>query len=157
MRSLSVLGLALLSTMRFKACDYAHGIRRMAMLTEFPSKACIESAIRSVDGIEDVRYQESQGSLPLTLTGIKPRDNVYHFIYSVNGIGAAMSIITNYKGEIQYSQNHMAMNSTPPQQDVDRIRSIMVQIEHALETRCGVRSLSESIEEICPGVSCPKG
>jgi hypothetical protein len=137
-------------------CDYIAGISRTARISEMPPATCIESAISSVGGVESVRHEVREGSRPLTLTGIKPPDTVHYFFYTTRQQGGAvLHVLIDYKGETELAQSLFAINQTPSQEDIDAIRPVMLQVEHALEAQCGLASLSTALEELCTGVECP--
>jgi hypothetical protein len=131
-------------------------VSRVAPLDRTPPAVCVESAIRSVPAVIEVRHERKDGSRPLTFTGVQDPDQLDYFYYKTADAGATLYIKTDYKGRVELSQHLIDINRRPPQHDVDAIRSIMRQIEQALEAQCEVTNLATSIDEHCSGVDCPE-
>jgi hypothetical protein len=137
------------------ACDFEYGVTRQAKLVRLPPADCVRSAIESTPGIESVRYSTSEGSRTITLTGLKPADQVHSFVYRGEGVEGVLQLVANYKGEVHFSDVLVGINRKPPQVLVDQTRRMMSTLETGLEARCNVSGLVASIRESCRGVECP--
>ncbi|RMD81355.1 MAG: hypothetical protein D6815_12000 [Candidatus Dadabacteria bacterium] len=147
---------ACLVALTLAGCDFFYGVSRVASLEQTLPATCVESAIRSVPTVSEVRHERRSGSRPLTLTGIQDPDRLDYFYYKTSKAGATLLIRTDYKGRVELSQHLIHINRKPPQEDIDAIRPVMLEIELALERLCEIAGLSESIEEYCLGVECPE-
>jgi len=148
--SLALIALASLQL----ACDPIYGINRMTRLPSLPELDCVEQAIRSVPRVTGVRRWEAEGGRPLTLTGIKSPDHIYYFSYETGAAGAIIYFSEKYDGNVEYSQHLIRLHEHVPQEDIDEVRPIMIQVEAALEHQCGISQLPQKIEEYCSGATC---
>jgi hypothetical protein len=133
-------------------CDPVYGVTRTAQLKTMPSPALVGDVIKSVQGIESVRYERSEGGRPLTITGIHAPDQVHTFIYKGTNIWACLLLIQDFKGRVEFSQSLTQMHVRPPQKWVDTTRPVMIQVEALMEQRCGLTGLRTSVVERCWGV-----
>ena len=156
MRARVVHAAGLLLAVLVTGCDPIWGISRRAPVAELPELSCVRSAIESVPGVTEVRDWEVEGSRPVTLTGIQRPDRIHWFAYRYESIDAALTLTTDYEGEVEYYQGIGAVGSAPPsaQAAVDRIRPVMIQVEAAVAERCGLPQLGSEIEEHCADVRC---
>ncbi len=141
-----VAALALLGALA-GCIDQIYGIRRAAEVSEQPSLECIEAAIRSVDGIEDVRHEARQGGRTLTLTGLRPGDELYYFAYTSGEVGATLLVTIDHEGNVTLDQHKVSVNRPVPREELEAVRPLMIRIEAAIEERCGVPHLTESVKE----------
>ena len=129
-------------------CDPIFGVSRHARVSFMPEPAVVGAAIRATPGVDDVKYSQSVGGRPLTLTGIKPPDQIYYFSYrggtNVHGV---VQFTVDYKQSVEYSQYLLRRGSRPPQAWLDATHPVMVQIESRLEQGCGLTNLSETVQE----------
>ena len=121
------------------ACDAIYGIKRDTRLPFLPDLTCVEAAIRSIPEVRNLRQWSGDGFRPLTLTGIQAPDRLHYFGYDVGSTGATLLLSIDYEGDVEMSQHLIRINRHVPQEDVDAVRSVMLQIEAALEERCGVK------------------
>jgi len=146
-RHLSLILVTLAALAILPGCDLLYGIRRTAPVNEAPSFACIEAAIRSVEGIDQVRHEVREGGRPLTFTGIQKPDEVHYFFYGSGEVGATLMISIDYAGDVTFDQSLCRVNHPVPQEQIDAVRPLMIRIEHAIQEQCGLPRLSESVEE----------
>ena len=135
-------------------CDFVFGVNRTALLDRLPTLDCVESAIRSADGVDTVEYRYDEGSRPITITGIKPPHDLHYFTYRVGEARATLLVKENYKGEVELSQHLIDINRSPPQGHIDLVRPVMIEVENALERSCQLEGLPQSVDEWCRGVTC---
>jgi hypothetical protein len=147
---LALLGIASL----LAGCDYIHGVVRTAPVLADPPVKCIEEAIASVEGIRNVSYSLEEGGRPLTLRGIEKADEVHRFWYEYHGVRSNVYFVKHHGGSAQYHHSYGCINCTPPQEVIDRIYPAMLAIETALESRCDLVGLRQSVRESCTGVRC---
>jgi hypothetical protein len=136
-------------------CDFIYGVNRRAPIPAAPNFTCVERVIRRAPGVEDVRYSQTEGSRPLTWTGLKPPTVVHTFIYRDAQVFGALQITVEYDGETEFAQTLVDINPKPPQPVIDASRPVMHWIEQRLESECGMTGLTDAIKEDCPGVECP--
>jgi hypothetical protein len=134
------LPLALLALVT--GCDPGYGIYRHARVSFMPAPARVGAVVWETPGIDDVQYRSSEGGRPLTLTGIKPPDQVHTFSYhGGSNVQATLQFVVDYKGTVEYSQSLMCLGRRPPQEWIDATRPVMIQIEARLEESCGLTNL----------------
>jgi len=118
-----------------------------------PEPTRVRVAISATPGVDDVEYRASEGGRPLTLTGIKPPDQVHTFSYrggsNVHGI---IQFTVDYKQTVDYSQYLLRMGRRPPQAWIDATHPVMLEIEQRLEATCGLTNLQSEVVEDWIGV-----
>jgi hypothetical protein len=120
-----------------------------------PEPAKVGAIIKSTPGVDSVDYRFEKGGRPLTLTGIKPPDQVYTFSYrGGTNVHGALQFVVDYKQAVEYSQTLMRLGSPPPQEWIDATRPVMKQIEVELEKNCGLTNLQTTVVEKCIRVKC---
>src|SRR6185503_2157274 len=98
-------------------CDPIYGVSRVASLNAMPQVECVESAIRDTPGIANVRYQYSEGSRPLALTGIQAPDEVHSFIFSGSPdshIHGVVQVTLRYDKTATFADTLLQMIDRPP-------------------------------------------
>jgi hypothetical protein len=150
-RHLTLLVLVVFST----SCDPVFGVSRWARVQMMPDPALVETAIRSAPGVQKVEYWVAEGGRPLTVSGIKPPDQVYNFMYDGEpNVHGHLQFTVDYAGRVDFSQYLVEMGQRPPQAWIDATRPVMIQIETLLEKQCGLTGLQTSVVERCFGVKC---
>jgi hypothetical protein len=130
-------------------------ISRSARIPAMPPASCIESAISSVDAVESVRHEVREITGLPTFGPMRRSYTAHRFFYTTSRGGAGLHILIDDNGETELEQSLCGISQTHSQDDLDAIRAVMVQIEQALESQCGLASLSNAVEEACTGVECP--
>ena len=134
-------------------CDPVFGVSRRARVSFMPEPTQVRAVIRATPGVHEVEYRPSQGGRPLTLTGVKPPDQVHTFFYqgrtNVHGI---VQFTVDYKQTVEYSQYLMSIHGRPPQAWIDATYPVMIEIEKQLEETCGLTNLQSSVVEDWSGV-----
>jgi hypothetical protein len=147
MRTPPQLGLFLLLVMG-TGCDPVFGVYRHARVPFMPEPARVNAAIRATPGIDTVEYRQSVGSRPLTLTGIKPPDHVYYFIYQGDtNVHGVVQFVVDYKQGVEYSQYLSRMGIPPPQPWLDATHPVMIEIEKQLVDKCDLTNLQSTVVE----------
>jgi hypothetical protein len=119
-----------------------------------PTPAVVGEVIKSVPGVEHVKYEQAEGGRPLTITGIHAPDKVHTFIYSGTNIWACLLFEVDFKGRVRFSHSLTEMFKPPPQEWIDATRPVMKKAEASLEQRCGLAGLSTNVVEWHLGVKC---
>jgi len=143
-------------SMSVAACDPIYGVSRQATVGHMPDPVRVRSIVQHTPGVKSVRYQQIEGSKPLTLSGIQPATAVHTFIYTggpdVHGV---LQFTVDYRKRVDYSQTLIEMFKPPPQQWVDATLPVMKRIELRLEAEAGLPGLQGSVVQRCTGVVCP--
>jgi len=151
MRALFVV----LSAMVLAACDPIYGVTRHAKVGFMPDPAKVRAIIEHVRGVDEVRYQQIEGSKPLTLGGIQRTTEVYTFSYrGGSDVHGALQFEVDYQNRVEYRQTLLQMFQPPPQQWIDATLPVMQRIESRLETQAGLSGLRNSVMQRCDGVVC---
>jgi hypothetical protein len=145
----------LFTTLVISSCDFIYGVNRRAPIPAAPDFTCVERVIRAAPGVENVRYSQTQGSRPLTWTGLKPPTGVHTFFYRDAQVLGVLQITVEYDGKTNFAQTLVDINRKPPQALIDASRPVMQWIEQRLESDCSMTGLTNAIKEDCPGVECP--
>ena len=135
-------------------CDPYYGIIRFGALETLPAPSCVETAIRSIPGVQEEEFIRGEGSRPLTWTGIQKPDDVYAYLYRGEDFEGAVTLARDYAGRTRFRQNYGGLHQVVPQEKVDAVRPVMMRIEEILTTRCGFKLLDRDLEQICSGVEC---
>ena len=147
--------LAILLLPVLSACDPIYGVTRRATVGFMPDPAKVRSIVQQVPGVQEVRYQQTEGGKPITLGGIQPATAVHTFFYSGgSNVRGVLQFQVDYRNRVQYSQTLIRMFEPPPQQLVDATLPVMKQIELRLETRAGLSGLDGAVIQSCYGVTC---
>jgi len=129
-------------------CDPVFGVSRRARVQFMPAPTRVGATIKATPGVDNVEYRETEGSRPLTLTGIKPPDQIHTFMYSGgSNVHGVVQFKIDYEQTVWYSQTLLRIGRRPPQEWVDATRPVMKQIETELEKHCGLTNLQESVVE----------
>jgi len=153
--SMAIGQLLLLAAVSLVAgCDYVHGVTHFTRVAEVPPFRCVEDSLRKVEGVSDVVYRVEEGGRPLTAHGIEKPDQIHRYMYRYAGLNGNFYFKVNYKGDSEFYQTYIDINSTPPQADIDAIRPAMFKIEKRVANECGIVALTSSVEESCSGVQC---
>ena len=128
----------LVSGALLSACDFTAGVYRVSNLEQLPLPACVEETLRTVAGVTKVTYT------PTELNG-RPLDR---FRYHAEGVNILVDIESK-AAHPTYIQYYEVFNTVPPKDLVMRLRPVMVRVDKALESHCGMLGLSENIEEHC--------
>lgn len=131
---------------------------RKALLSGLPPPTCVESALRSVNGVDSVQYNTDESRYPamISLTSwdcwlwAGRAEEAHRFVYTVGKTGAEMHLVKRCEDHIRYEQASVLTDSM---KQFATIRPVMVQVELALVQQCGI-SLSEP-EEACWSAVCP--
>ena len=106
-------------------------------------------------GVATVHYQPTQGSKPVTLSGVHPATAVHTFMYSGgSSVHGVLQFTIDYRNRVEYSQTLLQMFQPPPQQWVDATLPVMKSIELCLQSEAGLSGLESSVVQRCDGVVC---
>ena len=135
-------------------CDSIHGVSHVLYKAPKPEKTCIEKAILSVPNVSNLKYKKVSSGRPITLHGLEKADEVNYYFYKYLGLNGNLYFNVNYKEETTFFHTYIGMNKVPSQNEIDKIRPIMFQIESEIEKQCGLVDFSSKIEERCFSVKC---
>src|SRR5437879_863274 len=131
MRTLLLLALLI----GLAGCDPIYGVSRQAIVGRMPDPAKVRSILQHTTGVESVRYQQTEGSKPLTLGGIQPATAVHTFMYTGgSAVHGVLQFTVDYRDRVEYSQTLLQMFKPPPQQWVDATLPVMKRIELRLQS-----------------------
>jgi hypothetical protein len=151
MRTLSLLALLI----GFAGCDPIYGVSRRATVGRMPDSAKVRSIVQHTPGVGSVRYQQTEGSKPVTLGGIQPPTAVHTFMYTGGSdVHGVLQFTVDYRNRVQYSQTCLQMFQPPPQQWIDATLPVMKHIELRLQSVPGLSGLESSVVQRCDGVVC---
>ena len=138
------------------ACDPIYGVSRRATVGHMPDPAKVRSIVQHTPGVGSVRYEQIQGSKPVTLGGIQAATAVHTFIYTGDSdVHGVLQFTVDYRKHVNYSQTLLQMFQPPPQQWIDATLPVMKHIELRLQTEAGLPGLESSVVQGCDGVVCP--
>jgi hypothetical protein len=138
--------LAITSVVFLSACDFTAGLTHVYRLDELPLPVCVEDTLKHVEGVTDVSYAPDEVN----------RRALHRFSYRAEGVEVRLDIDRN-RTRPEYVQSYMVLNAVPPSELIARLRPVMTRVDQALESNCGVRGLSQGVEEYCPrGLFRPK-
>lgn len=145
----------LMGVLLVACCDVLYGVRRIATIPNSHNLDCVRAVLQRTPGIQAVVYEHSEGSRPLTITGMKPPDQIHKFSYKGDQVQGILMISIDYTGKATLYQSLAEIGRRPPQSFIDNTLPIMRLVERELESQCGIRRLPGSIDEYCYGVECP--
>jgi hypothetical protein len=140
-------------------CEVFYGVFRDAEdLPAPPNPDCVIEAMMTVDGVSNVKHHYVPDTQrEATFHGIKYPDQHHVFSYEYDGISNALSYTTRYDGRTRYSHDFGCMNCTPTPEFIARVEHlhpVMKEIDRAIENRCKLTGLMQSIRETCRKVNC---
>src|SRR5258708_32235188 len=140
-------------------CDTLYGVDRRATLDSLPSLDCVRAVVSSTPGVATVRYDEHPGGKLLTLSGLKPEEPYYSFLYrgaDLSHITGALEFHKDPNGAVQFSNSLQGINEIPTPEFVDASHPVMLEIERRLAERCGIKELPSRVTENCNQVAWAK-
>lgn len=136
-------------------CDPFWGLTRSFHTDQPISTTCIQQAFDQVSEIHDVQYQAPDVK---QVPHLHPSITQLHsYTFEIGTLQSALTWEVYDSGQSELRQGFSAMGRRPVQSDVDIIRPIMINIEHALQARCGISNLESRVTEHCAlpgGVEC---
>ena len=135
-------------------CDTYYGLARRINTDHVVKHECIGDALSSIEGIHNIQHKQTEGGIPLTITGLQEPDQVHYYFYKVGSLNGYIYISTNYERKTEIAQTYGALNIIPPQEDINKIRPLMVKVEAALMEKCKIENIETLVKETCNGVIC---
>ena len=135
-------------------CDTYYGLARRISTDHVVNHVCIRDALGSVEGIHNIQHKQIEGGIPLTITGLQEPDQVHYYFYKIDSLNGYIYISTNYERKTEIAQTYGALNVIPPQEDINKIRPLMVKIESAVMEKCKIENIETLVKETCNGVTC---
>ena len=153
LRIVAVMALLVLVT----GCDFIYGVSRRADLgkVELPID-CVIRATESVPGVTDVHKREENGGRELTLSGLQEPERLIYVMYKYKNLNGNYYFRTNYQGHVDFNHTYLEMNRRPPQEEIEAITPVMIEIEKAITAKCsGLQGIGDATQT-CSGVRCAK-
>jgi hypothetical protein len=114
-------------------------VSRTARFREAPSLSCIESAIRSADGLDEVRHEIRPSSSKQTWFGLQHQDEIHYFMYRSGTWNAVVQVTIDYTGKASMVDYWMgAMDERHVKAKEDAVRPLLDRVEHAIAQQCGI-------------------
>lgn len=135
-------------------CDRYYGLSRHINTDYIVDHQCIRGALSSVGDIHDIEHKQEEGGIPITITGLQVPDQLHYYFYKAGDLNGYIYTRTNYEKKTEIIQSYGALHVTPRQEDINKIRPVMVKIESAIKDKCGIENIETLIKEICSGVTC---
>lgn len=131
-------------------CERSFGVSRSARLSKFPDPACVRTVLQQVSGIRD--YDESFWP---EREGERAPDGgrSHNFAYNSDHLTIALGLFDDRPGSIRFVQSYL-FGRRVSQSEADEARRLMIAVEAALVTKCGLTELKEGVSEYCAGVKC---
>lgn len=132
----SIVGLAALT-----GCDTIYGLSTHAQLAQPPVTACVDTALRSVEGVSDVRYSTSETRSRTIFGGVILTVSDVWTYGTPSGDWAVLQIITETgaRGEsAAYINGIGVMNARVPEAELDAYRPVMDRVNAAMSRSCGL-------------------
>ena len=131
------------------------GVTRVAYYETVPDNECVMASARSIDGLTDIEHITESGGRALTFRGIEEANLVHRYWYTYKGIKNDFYFVESYNGKVEFRHGYGCLNCYPPQEIIDTIYPLVVQLENKLQEQCGVSGLATGVKEFCSGVECP--
>jgi hypothetical protein len=149
--------IAVLAALLISGCDTIYGVRRAAKIQTLPDLQQVKAKIESYPEINEVKFRQTAGSQPITLTGLKKAEEVFYLYYAGGeNIRGTLMFIRNYKGEVSYDQSLYMMHRHPPQPWIDATWPVMKRIERDLEESFGCPEIKNTLQTNIHGVENPE-
>lgn len=153
------------------ACDYVGGTRHYAELREAPSMECVTRSLQSIPGILSLIVNDSLDQGAITITGTKAPNKVVTFSYSISNtninsdtsealpkaLDVTIRFVFDKRDKAEYTHAYTQQNSTPAQDEVDRVLLAMDKIEKKLFDDCEIKEFNNRVDRYCSSsLTCPK-
>lgn len=135
-------------------CDIYYGLVRRVNVDYFIDHHCIEQALSKVKEVREIEYEYNEGGKPITLTGLKTRDQIHLYYYKTGSINGRIHLTTTYDNRSEIYQSYGTLHAKPQQEHIDIIRPIMRKIEKSISETCGIKDIETIVYESCNGVDC---
>jgi len=137
-------------------CDTSYGVSRSGRVHKLPDFPRLKAQIEHYPEIKEVKFWQSEGGRPLTLTGIQKPEEVYYLNFTDYGkIHGILMFTQEYTGKVSYSQYLIYMNGRPPQPWVDASWPVMKKIEDDLIHKFDLPELRTNVKCATMGVKDP--
>lgn len=129
-------------------CEALGGLKRDAPVPGALDLACAATTIRSMEGISEVQLIPSE-SLTYKIAGTKGD--------AERKPALARIFIVDYRTGARLFHTFMLMNRSPPIDDMESARRMMVKVEEAIGTRCPFAPDPTRYRETCKAPRCSTG
>jgi len=144
----AVTASVLISGVLAMACQHEeriYGIYHTAKLSSYPDAKCVASALRKVQGIENVEQTED-----VTTRGLRDLTGSY-----TRGFRSTVKLaIFEEPTHASFVQNYSFVDRKPSTNDVRAARALMKDVELTLERECHLDQLTQHVKEECDGIDC---
>lgn len=129
-----VAGLALLT-----GCETFYGLKTYAVLAEPPVLECVDSALRGVDGVHDVRHGSGGSRGYQIFPRVGPSVTVSEvWSYDTGPGGVAILQILNDDGHVTYTNGRTRIGSPIPEAELRAYAPVMARVNAAVQQACGL-------------------
>ena len=147
-RRCAVMVSVFLSVVLATACQHEeriYGIYHTARLSSYPDAKCVASALKKVQGIENVEQTED-----VTTRGLRDLTGSY-----TRGFRSTVKLaIFEEPTHTSFGQNYSFVDRQPSRDDVRAARELMKDVELTLERECHLDQLTQHVKEECDGIDC---
>jgi hypothetical protein len=144
----AVMVSVLLSLVFVTAClhgERTYGIYHTAKLSSYPDAKCVASALRKVQGIENVEQTEY-----VTTRGLRDLTGSY-----TRGFRRTVGLaIFEEPTHASFAQTYAFVNKKPSANDIREARELMKDVELTLERECHLNQLTRHVKEECDWIDC---
>ena len=148
MRRVILIPLVLLS-----ACSQPFGLVREGEFDQLLDYRCVEKSLRSLSTIVEVGYKYGEAGNSLSLSK-KKSEKVHYFFYKTPVLNGYVLLRTIKDKKSVVSQSYTLMNKAPQQEEIDKVRPLMIEIKKSINLTCGIRDAESLFKETCTGVRC---
>jgi hypothetical protein len=119
-----------------------------------PDFNCIARAVASVDGVSSVELSTEQGGRQLTFSGLQRPEIIYRYNYLHAGASnnGNLYFVVDYRDQSTLRQIHTCDRC--PKGFFALKRSVMLNLEKAMQQTCSLPDLTEITNEFCNGLGC---
>ena len=142
---------ALVALVVLAGCEIGYGVFRSAKLDGSPDVECVATALATVRDVTRVQHSHKD---PNRRSWPHPTDTLDQFTLHDNEIMGVVELAVAYDGNARLNLYYFQLNRRPPQDKIDRARSIMDQVERALTETCPDMRLASPLVERCDRVEC---
>ena len=130
------------------ACQHEeriYGISSTGRLPSYPDAKCVASALKKVQGIENVEQTED-----VTTRGLRDLTGSY-----TRGFRSTVELaIFEEATHARFVQAYAFVDRKPSTDDVRAARELMKDVELTLERECHLDQLTQRVKEECDGIDC---
>lgn len=137
MRVIVAIGLAAVS-LTLASCESFYGLSTWTELPAQPDVACVDTALRGVEGLTRVDHQQGEHST----REVFPHPGMTRivsdvWVYEAGPTGGLLQIL-NSGGYVTYQNGRTQMNARFPPGDLEAYAPVMARVNEAMQRSCGI-------------------